>query len=108
MAFPKVFEVAFKVEIETHTREQAIAAARESIAERGVQTYVAVIRDDDKFGGQKDEISRHTEHIAILGSEKRQQLEALIMQLHDPKNTNQAERTEFLNKALHLLSWDSI
>jgi len=84
MPTPKVFEIAFKTEVEAVDLNTAILEAKKLIASNthaGVQICHGIIRDDNLFNGTKDIVSRDTNHIAVLDPIERQELESIISQL---------------------------
>lgn len=107
MPTPKVFEIVFKTEVEAANYEDAIAEAKNRIGAKslhGVRIKHGVIRDDDLFGGGKDIISRHTNHVAVLAPKERQELENIVGALASTiSNLSDDERTKLHNKAINIL-----
>lgn len=109
MPSPKVFEIVFKVEVEAMDYDVAVAEARERVGSKsmaGVHVEHGVIRDDDLFGGGSDIISRHTNHVAVLGPKDRQELESIIGSLGSTiAGISEEERKRLHTKAANILGW---
>jgi len=109
MAVPKVFEVAFKTEVEAPDLDAAISMARERIASTisGVRICHGIIRDDSLYNGRKDIVSRYTEHIVVLSPAERQELESIISDLGRLSSpTADEEATALHNRASSILGWN--
>lgn len=106
MSSPKVFEIIFKIEIESRELEPAIEQARIEVSpeHRLGHVFSSVIRDDDAYGGQKDFASRQTNYMVILNPEERRELENIISALASSLSTpTDEEKLRMLNRATSIL-----
>lgn len=111
MALPKVYEIALKTESEAHDFQKALEDVRRRVAlpdTPGISIYFGVIRDDDKFNGNKDIISRHTEHVTVLAPRERQRLEKIIDNLAASNSLVSEEEKKSLHaEGLTILGWQA-